>query len=160
MNFKFNYDKKKEFDKKNFIHLLKDIWVYFFLGLILADFFNIFEFYTNSYKMSVSFASKLLIFANIVGAILAFIIMYNGMKKKSAAVDFWELEIKDDCLVSKNSVATRTYNFSDFKKFKKEKDSITFYLKGLNRFYINWDCFYDSENLKSELKNIASRIKK
>lgn len=49
-------------------------------------------------------------------------------------------------------------NFADFKKFKKDDNSITFYFKGLRHLYLNWDCFNNSEQLKAELENIASRI--
>ena len=55
--------------------------------------------------------------------------------------------MKNFVMLKKNILlaAVTTVNFADFKKFKKDNNSITFYFRGLRRFYINWDCFNNSE---------------
>lgn len=52
----------------------------------------------------------------------------------------WELIVNENNLIVKNSVATTTLYFADFKKYKKDNDSITFYFNGMRCFYINWKC--------------------
>lgn len=70
----------------------------------------------------------------------------------------WELIVNENNLIVKNSVATTTLYFADFKKYKKDNDSITFYFNGIRCFYINWNCFLDSENLRLELEKVAEKI--
>ena len=159
MNYKINLDKKKEFEKWNYKQMLKHFFPFMIPAFLLMDFVMGFVFSNNTeFPLPISTTIKIILFSNIVFFIIFFICILFGIKRVSSKLETWELNIEENYAILKNSSAITTVNFADFNKFKKDNNSITFYFKGMRRFYINWDCFINSENLKSELENIASRI--
>lgn len=159
MNYKINLDKKKEFEKWNYKQMLKHFFPFMIPAFLLMDFVMGFVFSSNTeFPLPISTTIKIILFSNIVFFIIFFICILFGIKRVSSKLETWELNIEENYAILKNSSAITTVNFADFNKFKKDNNSITFYFKGIRRFYINWDCFINSENLKSELENIASRI--
>ena len=159
MIYKINLDKKKEFEKWNYKQILKHVLPLIFPGIIILDFLMGFVF-SNNAEFAIPFPViiKIIGFSNIIIFPILFICFFISLKICSSKLETWELTIEENYAVLKNSTAITTVNFADFKKFEKDNNSITFYFKGLRRFYINWDCFINSENLKSELENIATRI--
>jgi len=159
MIYKINLDKKKEFEKWNYKQILKHILPLIIPGIIIMDFVMGFVF-LNDNEFAITYPSiiKIIILSNIILLPILFISFFAGVKLSSSKLETWELNIEENYAILKNSSATTTVNFADFKKFKKDKTSITFYFKGIKRFYINWVCFNNSEQLKADLENIANRI--
>ena len=159
MIYKINLDKKKEFEKWNYKQILKHILPLMIPGIIIMDFVMGFVFLNdNEFSITYPVIIKIIILSNIILLPILFISFFVGIKLISSKLETWELNIEENYAILKNSSATTTVNFADFKKFKKDKNSITFYFKGIKRFYINWVCFNNSEQLKTDLENIASRI--
>lgn len=159
MTYKINLDKKKEFEKWNYKQMLKHFLPLMIPTVVFMDFVMGFVFSSNTdFPIPVSTICKIICFSNIAFLIIFFICIFFGVKIVSSKLETWELDIKDNYAILKNSSATTTVSFADFKKFKKDDNSITFYFKGLRRFYVNWNCFVNSEQLKTDMENIASRI--
>lgn len=159
MIYKINLDKKKEFEKWNFKQILKR-YLPFIIPLILAMSFALEYMLTGDGDSSLpfSYVVGIIVLSNAVFFIIFLSTMFLSIKMISSTLKTWELDIEENYAVLKNSTATTTVNFADIKRFKESNDCITFYFKGIRRFYINWNYFYDSEKLKSELKNIANKI--
>ena len=159
MIYKINLEKKKEFEKWNLKQGLKHLLPIMIPVIFFMDFVMGFTFTNNGdYNFPISSIIKIIIISNFACFIFLHICFFIGTKFVSSKLETWELNIEENYAVLKNSMATTTVNFADFKKYKESNDSITFYFKGLRRFYINWNCFHDSEKLKTELKNIANKI--
>ena len=159
MIYKINLEKKKEFEKWNLKQGLKHLLPIMIPVIFFMDFVMGFTFTNNGdYNFPISSIIKIIIISNFAYFIFLPICFFIGTKFVSSKLETWELKIEENYAVLKNSIATTTVNFADFKKYKESNDSITFYFKGLRRFYINWNCFHDSEKLKTELKNIANKI--
>ena len=159
MIYKINLDKKKEFEKWNLKQMLRHFVPIMISTIAFMDLVMGFIFTNNGeYNFPIPSVIKIIIISDLAFFIFLPICLFFGIKLVSSKLETWELNIKENYATLKNSTATTTVNFADFKKFKEYNDSITFYFKGLRRFYINWNCFYDSENLKSELENIANKI--
>lgn len=160
MTYKINLDKKKEFEKWNYKQMLKQFLPLFIPTIIFMDLVMGFVFSNNTdFSIPISTIYGIICFSNIIFFIIIFpICMFFGIKLVSSKLETWELNIEENYAILKNSSATTIVRFADFKKFTKDDNSITFYIKGIRRFYINWNCFINSEQLKAELENIASRI--
>ena len=157
MIYKINLEKKKEFEKWNYKQTLKRQLSIYVPGLILVD---IFMFYTFPIKF---YSIKEIIPIIILGVNLFFIpfyllISFLGVKNGIKKLEDWELNVNENNATVNNSIAVVSVSFADFKKYTKDENSITFYLNGLRRFSINWDCYNNSEKLKSDLERIADRI--
>ena len=157
MIYKINLEKKKEFEKWNYKQTLKHQLPIYVPGLILVD---IFMFYTFPIKF---YSIKEIIPIVILGVNLFFIpfyllISFLGVKNGTKKLEDWELNVNENNATVNNSMAVVSVSFADFKKYTKDENSITFYLNGLRRFSINWDCYNNSEKLKSDLERIADRI--
>ena len=159
MIYTINLDKKKEFEKWNLKQMLKQILPLIIPVIIFMDFVMGFVFTSDTeFPTPLSLIIKIIVISNIIFVPFLFICFFISIKISTSKLDTWELNIEDNYAILKNSTAVTTVNFADFKKFKKDNNSITFYFRGLRRFYINWDCFNNSEQLESDLENIASRI--
>lgn len=157
MIYKINVEKKQEFIKWNFNQTLKNQLPITIPGFIIMDIIMLILF-PIKYQKIASFIPFIILGANMIFIPVSLFSIFLGVKKVAKTIESWELELNDGFAVLKNSIATTTVNYADFKKFKKDTDSITFYLNGLRRFYINWNCFLDSEKLKSELEQTAQKI--
>lgn len=159
MIYTINLDKKKEFEKWNLKQMLKQILPLIIPVIIFMDFVMGFTFTNDTeFPTPLSLVIKIIVISNIIFVPFLFICFFISIKIISSKLNTWELNIEDSYAILKNSTAVTTVNFADFNKFKKDNNSITFYFRGIRRFYINWDCFNNSEQLKSDLENIASRI--
>ena len=161
MTYRINLEKKKEFEKWNLKQMLKQYLPIMISTIVFMDLAMGFIFTQNDdYNFPISSVIKVIIISNLGFIILLPICMFFGTKFASSTLETWELNIEENFAVLKNSAATTTVSFADFKKFKKSNDSITFYFKGLGvrRFYINWNCFYDSEKLKTILSVVRSAL--
>ena len=157
MVYKINLEKKKEFESFYFRQVLK----LFFPILIPAAIFmgvRMGFVLTDGFETIRPFDIYIVLFSCLFLFIIFFISAFIGTKIASSKLEMWELSIRENYATLKNSIAVTAVNFADFKKYKETADSITFYFRGIRRFYINWNCFHDSENLKAELENIAHRI--
>lgn len=157
MIYKIDPEKKKEFESFNFKQAVKHIFPIFIPAIIFMDVIMGFVL-ADEYASMRPFIVYILLFSNLFSVIVFFISVFIGVKTVSSKLETWELSVEENYALLKNSIAATTVNFADFKKYKKTNDSITFYFRGIRRFYINWNCFYDSENLKSKLENIANKI--
>lgn len=157
MVFKINLEKKKEFIMFNFKESIKHIFPMCSIMIVLMEILMGLVFF-NKVGNSGIFSIKLLVICTLLSLILILICFFIGAVIGSSKLETWELTVEENYAVLKNAMAVTTVNFADFKKFKKSKDSIVFYFKGLRRFYINWNCFHDSENLRNCLETVASRI--
>ncbi len=159
MIYTINLDKKKEFEKWNLKQMLKHFLPLTIPILVFMDFVMGFVFtHDTEFPTPLSLVIKIIVISNIIFVPFLFICFFISIKIISSKLNSWELNIEDNYAILKNSTAVTTVNFADFKKFKKDNNSITFYFRGIRRFYINWDCFNNSEQLKSDFENIASRI--
>ena len=160
MVYKINLAKKKDFEKWNSKQLLKHLLPFIILGFILMNFITGVNLSSNrnEFTLPVSAIVVTIVISNVLLLLILYLSFFLSNKVISSKLESWEVNIEENYAVIKNSVATTTVNFADFKKFKKDDNSITFYFKGLRHFYLNWDCFNNSEQLKAELENIASRI--
>lgn len=159
MIYKINLDKKKEFEKWNLKQILKYVLPLIIPCIIFMDFVMGFCFQNNN-DLGIQFSVivKIIGFSNLIIFLILCICFFISIKIISSKLETWELTIEENYAVLKNASATTTVNFADFKKFKKDENSITFYLNGIKRFYINWSGFDKPEQLKADLENIANRI--
>ncbi|MBQ9238784.1 MAG: hypothetical protein IJ191_05650 [Treponema sp.] len=70
----------------------------------------------------------------------------------------WELDIEDTYAIVKNTIANTTVNFSDIKSYKETKGTVTYRLGFVKRFYIHWETYENSDELKKQLDAISSKI--
>ncbi len=154
MNYKFNLDKKDEFEKWKYRQMLKKLGPFIVPILAIVDFVCI-----NQLELPANNGTMVIVFSNIFSVAAYLIILSISMKKNLYILDSWELEVNDDCIVQKNCVAKNTYNFFDVTKFKKTDDCITFYLNGKVTLSVNWNWFHNSEKLKEELEYTIDRLK-
>lgn len=159
MIYKINLDKKKEFEKWNLKQILKHVLPLIIPCIIFMDFVMGFCFQNNN-DLGIQFSVivKIIGFSNLIIFLILCFCFIISIKIISSKLETWELTIEENYAVLKNASATTTVNFADFKNLKKDEDSITFYLNGIKRFYINWSCFDKPEQLKADLENIANRI--
>lgn len=157
MIYKINTEKKDEFIKWNYKQLLKNQLPIYIPFLIIADIIMLII-YPIGFADIKSLIPFIILATNIIFIFVYFVFSFLGVKISSKKLDEWELDIQANYAILKNPETPVRVDFADFKKYKEEEDSITFYFKGLRCFYINWNCFLDSENLKLELKKIAGKI--
>lgn len=157
MIYKINTEKKDEFVKWNYKQLLKNQLPIYIPFLIIADIIMLIIFPIGFADIK-SLIPFIILATNIIFIFVYFVFSFLGVKISSKKLDEWELDIQANYAILKNPETPVRVDFADFKKYKEEEDSITFYFKGLRCFYINWNCFLDSENLKLELKKIAGKI--
>ena len=157
MIYKINTEKKDEFVKWNYKQLLKNQLPIYIPFLIIADIIMLIIFPIGFADIK-SLIPFIILATNIIFIFVYFVFSFLGVKISSKKLDEWELDIQANYAILKNPETSVRVDFADFKKYKEEEDSITFYFKGLRCFYINWNCFLDSENLKLELKKIAGKI--
>ena len=157
MIYKINTEKKDEFIKWNYKQLLKNQLPIYIPFLIIADIIMLIIFPIGFADIK-SLIPFIILATNIIFIFVYFVFSFLGVKISSKKLDEWELDIQANYAILKNPETSVRVDFADFKKYKEEEDSITFYFKGLRCFYINWNCFLDSENLKLELKKIAGKI--
>ena len=117
MIYKINLDKKKEFEKWNYKQMLKHVLPLMIPILIFTDLITGLVF--SSIPMPALIICRIICFANIAGLILFFICSFLGVKIASSKLKTWELDIKENYAILKNSQATTTVTFSEFTKFKK-----------------------------------------
>ncbi len=154
MNYKFNSDKKNEFEKWNYRQMLKRVVPFIVPVLAVVDFVCI-----NNLDLPAKGGTMVLALSNVVSLVAYLIVLSVSIKKNSYILDSLELEVNEDCIVHRNCVATNTYRFSDVTKLNKSDDFITFYLKGKTVLSINCNWFHDSEKLKAELEAAIEKIK-
>ena len=157
MIYKINTEKKDEFIKWNYKQLLKNQLPIYIPFLIIADIIMLIIFPIGFADIK-SLIPFIILATNIIFIFVYFVFSFLGVKISSKSLDEWELDIQANYAILKNPETPVRVDFAEFKKYKEEEDSITFYFKGLRCFYINWNCFLDSENLKLELKKIAGKI--
>lgn len=157
MIFKGNPQAEKEFARFNFQKSGKRLLGVFAFLTVFMLFIGYFVLKKDSLFQSKTMA---LIFIGSELCLVPFmlIILYFTTKKLAKNLGSWELQIEDNYAVLKNPSALVKVCFADFIKYKEDSQSITFYLKGLRRFYINWFSYYEPEKLKETLRIIAGRI--
>ena len=121
MIYKINLDKKKEFEKWNYKQILKHILPLIIPGIIIMDFVMGFVFLNdNEFSITYPVVIKIIILSNIILLPILFISFFVGIKLISSKLETWELNIEENYAILRNSSATTTVNFADFKKFKKD----------------------------------------
>lgn len=157
MIYKINIDKKQEVIKWNYKQTLKNLLPIIVPGFIIVNIIMLI-FFPRKFQNIESLIPIIILGCNLIYIPICFSSIFLGAKKASKKMEVCELDINDNYAILKNSFETKTVNFADFKKFKKDDDSITFYFNRIKCFYINWNCFLDSEKLKKELEQVAEKI--
>ncbi len=157
MVYKINADKKQEIIKWIYKQTIKNQLPIYVPLLIIADFIMLLL-YPRKFQEVESLIPIIILGVNIIIIPIYFIFTFLGIKNSAKKIEDCELEINDSNAILKNPIAPTVVFFSNFKKYKKDNDSITFYFNGIRCFYINWNCFIDSEKLKLELEQVAKKI--